>query len=108
MQPHANASGSQYWVTQAPSTQTCPQPQAGEHGRAVHWPAVHFDPLAQPQVPPQPSLPPQLPSVGHCGLQQAPLYKVVPLPHGHVRPHPSDIPPLLPSAGHAGAQHWPM
>jgi hypothetical protein len=68
---------------------------------------MHIDPLAQPQVSPQPSVSPQLPSIGHCGLQQAPLYIFAPLAHAQVPPQPSDIPPLLPSAGQLGAQHWP-
>ncbi len=95
------------WVMQAPSTQTWPQPHAGEQGRAVHWPPTHLDPLAQPQVPPHPSVAPHEPSIGHCALQQAPMYSLVPLPHGQVPPQPSVLPPRVPSAGHSGEQHWP-
>lgn len=71
-QPHWTASGSQVIGRHWPLLQTCPQPQAGVQVLAEHMPFLHVLPLGQPQVPPQPLLPPQVPSLGHCGLQQAP------------------------------------
>jgi len=58
--------------TQTPSLQDCPQPQAGVQ---VFWgqrPFVQAAPPGQPQVPPQPSPAPQVPSCGQRGAQQVP------------------------------------
>jgi hypothetical protein len=52
--------------------QIWPHPHAGEHVLPVHTPFLQVLPLAQPQGSPHPSLPPQVPSVGHFGLQQEP------------------------------------
>jgi hypothetical protein len=46
----------------------------------------------------------RLPSTGQFGVQQAPMYDVVPLAQPHVLPQPSDMPPRLPSAGQLGVQ----
>jgi hypothetical protein len=65
-------------------------------------------PPTQPHVPPQPSPPPQVPSVGQLGLQQLPPYRTDPLAHAQVLPQPSGMPARLPFVGQLGAQHAPM
>ena len=70
--PHATLLAPQVSVTQTPKSQIWPQRQAGLHSFAEQTPFVHLPPPAQPHVPPQPSPPPQVPSVGQCGLQQLP------------------------------------
>jgi hypothetical protein len=69
-QPHGTASGSQMIGRHWPLLQTCPQPQAGVQVLPGQIPFLQV-PLSQPQVPPQPSPPPQVPSAGQDRLQQA-------------------------------------
>jgi hypothetical protein len=52
--------------------QVSPQPQVGVQIFEGHIPFVHLPPPVQPQVPPQLSEPPQVPSLGHFGVQQLP------------------------------------
>jgi hypothetical protein len=52
--------------------QVSPQGHSGLHVFPEHFPFVHVPPPAQPHLPPQPSLAPQVPSVGQTGLQQLP------------------------------------
>jgi len=57
---------------------------------------------------PQPSdIPALLPSAGQLGVQQLPLYVVVPIGQLQVPPHPFALPALLPSFGQAGVQQVP-
>ena len=77
-----------------PSEQTWPQPQSGVQVLAVQTPPTQV-PFVQPHVPPQPFEAPQLPSMGHWGLQQAPAWAVSPLGHAHVPPQPSLMAPRL-------------
>jgi hypothetical protein len=71
-QPHSTVSESQMSGTQLPLLQVSAQPQLGEQVLVGHFPAVHLPPPVQPQVPPQPSPAPQVPSAGQLGLQQLP------------------------------------
>jgi len=73
-----------------------------------HVPFWHIPPPAQPHLPPQPSLLPQVPSFGQLGVQQLPPYSTEPLAQPQVLPQPSDIPARLPSDGQFGVQHEPM
>jgi hypothetical protein len=70
-QPHAGWSMSHWTGTHVPLLQISPQPQSGLHGLDAQRPAMHCAPPLQPQVFPQPSLPPQVPSVGQDGVQHA-------------------------------------
>src|SRR4029079_2151432 len=65
--PAAHDSG-----THAPLLQVSPQGQTGLQIFPEHFPFVHVPPPAQPHLPTQPSLAPQVPSVGQTGLQQLP------------------------------------
>jgi hypothetical protein len=55
-----------------PSEQDWPHGQAGEQLLSAQIPPTQTPPLLQPQVPPQPSDAPQLPSTGQVGLQHLP------------------------------------
>jgi hypothetical protein len=57
---------------QVPLLQVSPQPQVGVQVFVGHIPFVHLPPPVQPQVPPHPSLAPQVPSFGQLGVQQLP------------------------------------
>ena len=57
---------------QFPLLQVSPQAQVGVQVFDGHMPFVHLTPPAQPQVPPHPSAPPQVPSFAHFGVQQLP------------------------------------
>jgi hypothetical protein len=70
-QPHWTTSGLQMMARHWPSLQIWPQPQAGVQVFPGQRPALHVPPPAQPQVPPHLSLPPQVPSLGQYGSQQA-------------------------------------
>ena len=86
--------------------QTCPGPH-GAQGRPGQTPAAeHLPPFGQPHLPPQPSVPPQLPSFGHFGVQHAPCEQRESPGQPHVSPHPSEL-PHDPSIGQLGVQHWP-
>ena len=63
-------------------------------------------PFAQPQVPPQLSLAPQVPSVGHLGTQQRPCAQRALPEQPQVPPQPF-VAPQVPSVGHAGTQQRP-
>jgi len=99
--PVAQVSG-----TQAPSLQVCPHPQAGVQVFCGQRPFVQL-PLAQPQVPPQPSEPPHVPSCGQCGAQHAPWKTTVPPGQGHVPPQLFGLPASEPSGGQTGWQQAP-
>jgi hypothetical protein len=58
--------------TQFPLLQVSPQAQVGVQVFDGHMPFVHLPPPVQPQVPPHPSAAPQVPSLGHFGVQQLP------------------------------------
>jgi hypothetical protein len=70
-QPHWTTSGLHTIPRHWPLLQICPQPQAGEQVLPGHTPFVQVPPPEQPQVPPQWSLPPQVPSLKQSGVQQA-------------------------------------
>lgn len=70
-QPQPQTPVAQVSGTHAPSLHVCPQPQTGEQVFCGQRPLLQL-PLAQPHVPPQPSVPPQVPSCEQCGAQQAP------------------------------------
>jgi hypothetical protein len=72
LQPQRTTSGLQVTEMHCPLLQIWPQPQAGVQALAGQSPLVHAPPPAQPQVPPQPSPFPQVPSAGQLGLQQLP------------------------------------
>jgi hypothetical protein len=108
VQPHLTASGSHVIGRHWPLLQSWPQPHAGEQVLPVQMPFLHVLPLAQPHGSPQPSSAPQVPSVGHFGLQQAFWYATSPLGHGQVLPHPFDMPSRLWSLGQFGAQQAPL
>ena len=69
--PHCTVSGSQVIGRHVPLLQIWPQPQAGEQVLPVQTPLLQVLPLGHPQVPPQPSPPPQVPSPAHFGVQHA-------------------------------------
>jgi hypothetical protein len=69
--PQETTSGLQTIPTHCPLLQIWPQPQAGLQVLPVHTPFLQLLPLGQPQVPPHPLLPPQPPSGGQTGWQQA-------------------------------------
>ena len=56
----------------APLLQVSLQPQTGLQVLVGHIPFVHLPPPVQPQVPPQLSDAPQVPSFGQLGVQQLP------------------------------------
>jgi hypothetical protein len=93
-QPQRWASTSHWAATHLPSEQTWPQPQSGLQVLAVQMPPTQL-PFVQPHVPPQPFVAPQVPSIGHCGLQQAPAWAVSPPGQPQVPPQPSLMPPRL-------------
>ena len=70
-QPQETTSGLQTIPTHCPLLQICPQPHAGLQVLPVHSPFLQVLPLPQPQVPPHPLLPPQVPWDGQKGSQQA-------------------------------------
>jgi hypothetical protein len=53
-------------------------------------------------------LPALLSSLGQAGLQQAPMYRALPVAQAQVPPQLSDLPPLLPSLGQLGLQQAPL
>jgi hypothetical protein len=55
-----------------PSLRVSPQAQVGVQIFDGHMPFVHMAPLLQPHLPPHPSAPPQVPSLGQLGVQQLP------------------------------------
>jgi hypothetical protein len=94
--------------TQVPLLQVSVQPQVGVQVFVGHIPFVHLPPPGQPQAPPHPSPAPQVPSLGHLGVQQLPPYSTEPLAQPQVLPQPSDIPARLPFAGQFGVQQAPL
>jgi hypothetical protein len=57
---------------------------------------------------PQPSdIPALLPSAGQLGVQQLPMYVVLPIGQLQIPPQPFDLPPLLPSLAQLGVQQLP-
>jgi hypothetical protein len=57
---------------------------------------------------PQPSdIPALLPSAGQLGVQQLPMYAMLPVGQLQVPPHPFDLPALLPSFAQLGVQQLP-
>jgi hypothetical protein len=71
-QVHPQIPLSQKRGTQFPSLQVSPQAQVGVQVFDGHMPFVHLLPFVQPHVPPHPSAPPQVPSLGQLGVQQLP------------------------------------
>jgi hypothetical protein len=69
-QPQGTTSGLQMIPRHCPLLQISPQPQVGVQVLPGHRPTLQVPPPAQPQVPPQPSLWPQVPLLGQLGLQQ--------------------------------------
>ena len=58
--------------THVPLLQVSLQAQVGEHVFVGQVPFWHMPPPTQPHFPPQPSLLPQVPSLGQLGVQQLP------------------------------------
>jgi hypothetical protein len=108
VQPHCTTLGLQVTGMHWALLQIWPQPHAGVHTLPGHSPLVQVPAAPHPQVPPQPSPPPQVPSVGQLGLQQLPPYSTEPLAQAQVRPQPSGMPARLPLAGQLAAQQAPM
>jgi hypothetical protein len=94
-QPQCTETSTSHWTaTHLPSEQTWSQPQSGVQILAVQMPPTQA-PVVQPHAPPQPFEAPQVPSIGHWGLQQVAAWTVSPLGQPQVPPQPSLMPPRL-------------
>lgn len=94
--------------TQAPLVHIWPQPHAGVQVFCGQRPFVQAPPPGQPQVPPHPSLAPQVPSCGQWGVQQVPCVATVPLGQAQVPPQLFGLPFCEPSGGQIGWQQAPL